>query len=161
MGYALRIYEAFKDDEVKAKILAEFIDMVEQAINNNQLATRQDLSLTELKLIKEIEQIRGENKDAELKLTREIKETELNLTNQIKELELKLTKEIEQTRGELAKEIEQLRGEFTKEIEQVKKDLTLEIYHSKISTIRWVVTLFIAQTITIIGVIAGLLKLFL
>ena len=161
MGYALRIYEAFKDDEDKAKILAEFIDMVEQAISNNQFVTKHDLTVTELRLIKEIEQlrsdltkeieqIRGEYKDSELKLTKEIKEIELKLANQIKELELKLTKEIEHVRSDL-----------TKEIEQVRKDLTLEIYQSKLSTIRWVVTLFIAQTITIIGVIAGLLKLFL
>lgn len=115
MGYAIKIYEAFKDDEEKAKLLAEFIEMVEEAISNNQLATRQDLTVTELKLIKEIELLRSEMKDTELKLT--------------------------------------------KEIELVRKDLTVEIYKSKVSTIRWIVSLFLTQTITIIGVLAGFLKL--
>ncbi|MEJ5363456.1 MAG: hypothetical protein WHV26_15460, partial [Spirochaetota bacterium] len=65
MGYAIKIYKAFKDDEVKAKVLSEFIEKVKQAISNNQLATREDLRITELKLTKEIEQVR-------LELTREI-----------------------------------------------------------------------------------------
>lgn len=83
MGYAVRIYEAFKEDEVKAKVLAEFIEKVEEAINNNQIATRQDLNIQELKLTKEI-----------------------------KEVELRLTKEIEQVRSELRLEIEKVRVEL-------------------------------------------------
>ena len=150
MGYALRIYEAFKDDETKAKLLSEFIEQVEQVILNNQLSTRQDVTMSELKLTREIEQVRGE----------------------IKEVELKLTKEIEQVRADLTKEIEQVRGEIkevelklTKEIEQVRAGvketevrLTEKIHEVKISTIRWIVTLFITQTITIIGIIAGLFQ---
>jgi hypothetical protein len=30
MSFAVKVYEAFKDDEVKAKVLAEFIESVEQ-----------------------------------------------------------------------------------------------------------------------------------
>ena len=150
MGYALKIYEAFKDDETKARLLSEFIEQVEQVILNNQLSTRQDVTMSELKLTREIEQTRGE----------------------IKEVELKLTKEIEQVRADLTKEIEQVRGEIkevelklTKEIEQVRAGvketevrLTEKIHEVKISTIRWIVTLFITQTITIIGIIAGLFQ---
>ena len=94
MGYAVRIYEAFKEDEVKAKVLAEFIEKVEEAINNNQIATRQDLNVQELKLTKEI-----------------------------KEVELRLTKEIERVRADLTKEIEQVRGELRLEIEKVRVEL--------------------------------------
>lgn len=94
MGYAVKIYEAFKEDEVKAKVLAEFIEKVEEAINNNQIATRQDLNVQELKLTKEI-----------------------------KEVELRLTKEIEQVRADLTKEIEQVRGELRLEIEKVRVEL--------------------------------------
>ncbi|HOF13898.1 MAG TPA: hypothetical protein PLN01_06215 [Spirochaetota bacterium] len=132
MGYAVKIYEAFKDDEIKAKLLSEFIELVEQAILNNQLATRQDVTLSELKLTREIEQTRGE----------------------IKEVELKLTREIEQIRGEI-KEVEL---KLTREIEQVRADVTEKINDVKISTIRWIVTLFITQTITILGIIAGLFQ---
>lgn len=85
MGFAIRVYEAFKDDEVKAKVLAEFIEKVEEAINNNQVATRQDLHVQELKL-----------------------------TREIKEVELKLTKEIEQVRAELKIEIQQTKVSLLK-----------------------------------------------
>ncbi len=136
MGYAVRVYEAFKDDEVKAKVLAEFIEKVEEAINNNQLATRQDLNVQELKLTKEI-----------------------------KEVELKLTKEIEQVRADLTKEIEQVRADLTKEIEKVRAELRLEIekvrvemQQVKTSILKWLIGLLLTQTITIIGVIAGLFQ---
>ena len=92
MGYALRIYEAFKDDETKARLLSEFIEMVEQVILNNQIATRQDITMSELKLTKEIEQVRAE----------------------MKEIELKLTREIEQVRADVVKEIAQVRVEMQK-----------------------------------------------
>ena len=92
MGYALRIYEAFKDDETKARLLSEFIEMVEQVILNNQIATRQDITMSELKLTREIEQVRAE----------------------MKEIELKLTREIEQVRADVVKEIAQVRVEMQK-----------------------------------------------
>ncbi len=83
MGFAVRVYEAFKEDEVKAKVLAEFIEKVEEAISSNQVATRQDLNVQELKLTKEM-----------------------------KEIELRLTKEIEQLRGEVKRDIEHIRVEI-------------------------------------------------
>jgi len=96
MGFAIKVYEAFKDDEVKAKVLAEFIEKVEEAINNNQVATRQDLNVQELKL------------------TKEIKEVELKLTKEIEQVELKLTKEIEQVRAEMKVEIQQTKVSLLK-----------------------------------------------
>ncbi len=150
MGFAVRVYEAFKDDEVKAKVLAEFIEKVEEAISNNQVATRQDIAVTELKLVKEIEQTRKEIKETELKLTREIElvrgeinEVELKLTKEIKDIELKLTKEIEQVRAEMRVEIEKVRVE----IHKVKSDI-----------LKWLFGLLLTQTITIIGVIVGLFQ---
>ena len=150
MGYALRIYEAFKDDETKAKLLSEFIEQVEQVILNNQLSTRQDVTMSELKLTKEIEQVRGEIKEVELKLTKEIEQIRADLTRdieqvrgEIKEVELKLTREIEQVRAG---------------VKETEVRLTEKIHEVKISTIRWIVTLFITQTITIIGIIAGLFQ---
>ncbi|MEW6527405.1 MAG: hypothetical protein AB1444_12170 [Spirochaetota bacterium] len=132
MGFAIKVYEAFKDDEVKAKVLAEFIEKVEEAINNNQVATRQDLHVQELKLVKEIELTRAE----------------------IKEVELKLTKEIEQVRAEM-KETEM---KLTKEIEQVRAELKVEIQQTKVSLLKWLIGLLLTQTITIIGVIIGLFQ---
>ena len=157
MGYALRIYEAFKDDETKARLLSEFIELVEEAILHNQLATRQDVTMSELKLTKEIEQTRGEIKEVELKLTKEIEETR----GEIKEVELKLTREIEQTRGEikevelkLTRETEQVRADVTKEIAQVH----VEIHKSHGSLLRWIVGLFLTAVVAQAGLIIALLQ---
>ena len=54
------------------------------------MATKSDLSETELKLIKEIEQTR-----------KEIKEVEGRLAREIEEVELELSREIEETRKEI------------------------------------------------------------
>ena len=57
MGYALKIYEAFRDlGEEKASILAEFVEYME----SRKAATTQELKETELRLQKEIEQVRKE-----------------------------------------------------------------------------------------------------
>jgi len=139
MGYALKIYEAFKDDETKARLLSEFIELVEEAILHNQLATRQDVTMSELKLTKEIEQTRGEIKEVELKLTREIEQ----VRGEIKEVELKLTKEIEQVRADVAREIAQVR---------------VEIQKSHGSLLRWIVGLFLTAVLAQAGLIIALLQ---
>ena len=76
-------------------------------------ATKQDVTETELRLTKEIENTRKEIKELDLKLTQEIE----NTRKEIKELDLKLTQEIENTR----KEIKELDVKLTKEIEQSKE----------------------------------------
>ena len=139
MGYALRIYEAFKDDETKARLLSEFIEMVEQVILNNQIATRQDITMSELKLTKEIEQVRAEMKEIELKLTREIEQ----VRSEMKETELKLTREIEQVRADVVKEIAQVRVEMQK---------------SHGSLLRWIVGLFLTAVLAQAGLIIALLQ---
>ncbi len=139
MGYALRIYEAFKDDETKARLLSEFIEMVEQVILNNQIATRQDVSMSELKLTKEIEETRGEIKEVELKLTKEIEQVRAEM----KEIELKLTREIEQVRADVTKEIAQVH---------------VEIHKSHGSLLRWIVGLFLTAVLAQAGLIIALLQ---
>jgi len=139
MGYALRIYEAFKDDETKARLLSEFIEMVEQVILHNQIATRQDVTMSELKLTKEIEQTRGEIKEVELKLTKEIEQVRAEM----KEIELKLTREIEQVRADVTKEIAQVH---------------VEIHKSHGSLLRWIVGLFLTAVLAQAGLIIALLQ---
>ena len=96
MGYALKLYEAFREyGEDKARPIAEAFDELEKRYPQiREITTRTDLSETELKLTKEIENTR-----------KEIKALEIKLTKDIKELELKLTKEIQDTRKEI-KEVE-------------------------------------------------------
>ena len=138
------------------------------------MATKRDLSETELRLIKEIEDTRKEIKELELKLTKEIEDTR----KEIKELELKLTKEVEQVRlevEEVRKEIKEVELKLTKEVEQVRleveevrkeiKDvelkLTKEIEQVRFSTIKWIAGLIGGQTVVLITTFFTLLKLFL
>ena len=131
MGYALKIYEAFRDlGEEKASILAEFVEYME----SRKAATTQELKETELRLQKGIEQVRLEVEE----VRKELKETELRLQKGIEEVR----KELKETELRLQKEIEQVRK---------------EISETKASLIKWMYLFWTGQ---LIGV-AGLLKLML
>ena len=57
MGYALKIYEAFRDlGDDKASILAEFVEYME----SRKAATSEELRETELRLQAQIEETRGQ-----------------------------------------------------------------------------------------------------
>ena len=92
MGYALKIYQAFKDlGEEKAAVLAEFVEYVE----SQKAATSEELKETELRLQGEIEGVRLEIEQ----VRKELKETELRLQKEIAEVRL----EVEQVRKEIHK----------------------------------------------------------
>jgi predicted nucleic acid-binding Zn-ribbon protein len=157
MGYALKIYEAFRDlGEDKASALAEFVEYVE----SRKSATSEELKETELRLQKEIEQVRKELKETELKLQKEIEQ----VRKELKETELRLQKEIEQVRKELKetelrlqKEIEQVRLEVEgvrKELKETELRLQKEIGETKASLIKWMFLFWTGQIIAF----AGLLK---
>jgi len=97
-------------------------------------ATKQDVTETELRLTKEIENTR-----------KEIKELDVKLTKEIKELDLKLTQEIENTR---------------KEIKELDLKLTKEIKESKTETVKWVAGMMFAQVVAIAGLFFTAFKLF-
>jgi hypothetical protein len=83
----------------------------------------------------------------------------LATTTDLKTTESNLTKYIESVRAELKKDIESLRGELKaelkKNVELVRAELRKEIAESKVSTIRWVAGMLIAQA----AFIATLVKL--
>ena len=146
MGYAIKIYEAFREyGEEKAKVIAEAFEELDKRYPQiRDMATKTDLSETELRLMKEIELTRKEIKEIDLKLTREIKEVELRLTQQIedtrkeiKEVELKLTREIENTR---------------KEIKEVELKLTREIKNVESRMVKWMFMFWTGQVIAMIGI---------
>nr|BAL54732.1 hypothetical conserved protein [uncultured beta proteobacterium] len=138
MSAVLDLYDRLRhapDEETRARVIAEAFDLLESRYPHlDYLVTVRHLSETELRLTKEIEQVRAD-------LTKEIEQVRAELTKEIEQVrgevkatELKLVKEIEQVRADLTKEIEQVRGEvkaielkLTKEIEQVRADLTKEI----------------------------------
>ena len=139
MGYALKIYEAFRDlGEDKASVLAEFVEYVE----SRKSATSEELKETELRLQKEIEQVRKELKETELKLQKEIEQ----VRKELKETELRLQKEIEQVRLE----VEGVR----KELKETELRLQKEIGETKASLIKWMFLFWTGQIIAF----AGLLK---
>ena len=137
MGTVVELYEALAsapDDRARARLIAEAFERLEERYPHlPDLVTQQDLRETELRLLKEIEQLRGEVKT-----------------------------EIEQLRGEVKTEIEQLRGDIRevelrlqKEIAQVRADLTLQIERSRNSLLLWLIPLMFAQ----VGAIAALVRL--
>ena len=65
--------------EDKASILAEFVEYVE----SRKSATSEELRETELRLQKEIEQVRKELKETELRLQKEISEAKASLINRM------------------------------------------------------------------------------
>ena len=87
MTLALKIYEAFKDDEAKAKALSEAIDDLDRRIvPMEQISTKGDLEVTKLTLQKEIEEVRLTlQKEIEI-VRREIEEVRLTLQKEIAEV---------------------------------------------------------------------------
>jgi len=131
MGLAVKVYEAFKDDEKKAKVLSEVIDELEgRTLPFRDVATKGDLEVTKLALQKEIEEVRREIEE----VRREIEE---------------VRREIEEVR----REIEEVRGE----VREVELRLQAEIERIRSSIIKWVVGLLLVQTGVIVSLF-GLLR---
>ena len=96
------------DDETRAHIIAEAFE--ERYPSLSDVAAKTDLSETELRLTKEIEETRGEIKVTELRLAKEIEEIRGKLEEtrgEIKATELRLQKEIKETELRLVNEIGQ------------------------------------------------------
>jgi len=139
MSLAIKVYEAFKDDENKAKILADVIEQIEMVLKSNQVATQQDLINTQVALTKEIEKIRAD------------------LTIKIEQVRADLTKEIEKVRGE----IKETELKLQKEIEKARTELTIVMHNNHVSALRWLVGLMITQLLAISGIFVAIIQLFL
>ena len=120
MTSSVALHEALTsatDDRARARVIAEAFERLEERYPHlPDLATRQHLRETELRLLKEIEQLRGEVKT-----------------------------EIEQLRGEVKTDIEQLRGEVRTQIEQLRGEVRTEIERSRNTLLMWLVPLMFAQ----------------
>jgi len=100
MGVAIKLYEKLADavdDQTRIRLLAEAIGQLEEAWPRaEEIARRHDVRESELRLQKEIEIVRGENKDMELRLRKEIKQVvrqihEVRLEVQHARVEIKAT----------------------------------------------------------------------
>ncbi len=147
----IELYEKLSsapDDKTRARIIAEAFETLEERYPRlSDVATRQDLSEAELRLIKEIEQVRAEIKETELNLQKEIEQVRA----EIKETELNLQKEVEQVRAE----IKETELNLQKEIEQVRADLRLEI---KAVEVRLTQAIH-RQTLWVIGSVGAIITL--
>ena len=80
MSLAVKVYEAFKDDERKAKVLSEVIDELESRTTHlKDVTTKGDLEVTKLALQREIEEVRKELKEVELRLQKEIERVKASI----------------------------------------------------------------------------------
>ncbi|MFN3604429.1 MAG: hypothetical protein ACK4UJ_06945 [Leptonema sp. (in: bacteria)] len=93
MPFATKIYEAFKNEPEKAKILSEFAEAMEKSLEiSSKVATKDDLEKTKLELQYQIKSL-----DAKVEI--KLKELEGKIETTRAELELK----IEKTKNSLLK----------------------------------------------------------
>ena len=102
---------------------------------------------------KEIAEVFREMIEENLAGKNDLKTTESNLTKDLKTTESNLTKYIESVRAELKKDIESVRSELKKDIELLRAELRREIAESKVSVIKWVAGMLIAQAAFIVTLI--------
>jgi len=140
MSSSVALYDALTsapDDRARARVIAEAFERLEERYPHlPDLAMQGHVRESELRLQKNIEQVRAE----------------------LRETELRLQKDIEQVRAELKADIEQIRAELRatelrllKEIEQVRGEIT----RTKLDLLKWIVPLMLAQ----VAAIAALVKL--
>jgi SMC interacting uncharacterized protein involved in chromosome segregation len=139
-------------EDKKSEIIAEIMDEFQKTYPDLQYhATKADVKESELKLIKEIEnvkleieEVRKEIKDVELKLTKEIENVKFEIEEVRKE-----TKEIE---AKLSREIKELDMKLSKEIKEVELKLTKEIENAKFTMLKWQFVFWISQMAAIIAI---------
>jgi flagellar motility protein MotE (MotC chaperone) len=133
MTSSVALYEALTsapDERTRARVIAEAFERLEERYPHlPDLVTQGHLRESELRLKKDIEQVRAE----------------------LRETELRLKKDIEQLRAELKKDIEQVRADLSKDIEHVRG----EIARAKVDMLKWMVPLMFGQ----VAVIAALVKI--
>ena len=155
----VQLYEALAtapDERARARVIAEAFEQLEERYPHlPDLVTQGHLRESELRLQKEILQVRADLSETELRLQKEIAQIRADLTVQIEQLRGEVKTEIEQLRGEVKTGIEQLRGEVKTEIEQLRGEVKTAIERSRNSLLLWLVPLMFAQ----VGAIAALVKL--
>ena len=151
------------DDRARARVIAEAFERLEERYPHlPDLATQGHVRESELRLLKEIEQMRGELRATELRLQKEIEQVRADLKASIEQVRADLKASIEQVRADLKADIEQVRADLKADIEQLRADLTLdierlrsEVARGKIDLLKWIVPLMFAQ----VAAIAALVKL--
>ena len=154
MNSSVALYEALTsapDDRARARVIAEAFERLEERYPHlPDLATQGHVRESELRLQKEIEQVRTELRESELRLQKEIEQ----VRTELRESELRLQKEIEQVRTEL-RESELRTQKELKQLDLKIEQVRAEIITTKWDLLKWLVPLMFAQ----VAAIAALVKL--
>jgi multidrug resistance efflux pump len=162
MSSSVALYDALTsapDDRARARVIAEAFERLKERYPHlPDLATQGHVRESELRLLKEIEQVRAGLRETELRLKKDIEQVRAELKADIEQLRAELKADIEQVRAELRADIEQIRADLQttelrllKEIEQVRGEIT----RTKLDLLKWIVPLMLAQ----VAAIAALVKL--
>lgn len=118
---ALKAYTLFeKEDKEKARVFSEIFETIANDFESKEhYAKKEDLWHSTSQINLEIEKLRTEAKETELKLSKEIEQVRV----EGKETELKLSKEIEKVRTE----IEKVRTEIKNTENNILKHLNRQI----------------------------------
>jgi len=138
-------------EEEKSELVEDFINEIKKEYPDLKYhSTKEDLKNIELKLTKEIEQVRKEIKEVDLRLTKEVKSVELRLSKEIEQVR----KEIKEVEAKLTKEIEQIR----KEIKEVELKLENKIENVKFTMLKWQFIFWLSQMGAFILLVYKLIK---
>jgi len=155
MPSSVALYEALTsapDERARARVIAEAFERLEERYPHlPDLATQAHLRETELRLHKEIEQIRAD-------LKADIEQVRAELKADIEQVRAELKADIEQVRAELKADIEQVRAELRETELRIQKEIEVvrrEIVQVKVDLLKWLVPLMFAQ----VAAIAALVKL--
>ena len=155
MTSVVALYDALTaapDERARARVIAEAFERLDERYPHlPDLATRGHVRETELRLQKEIEQVRADLKADIEQVRADLRETELRLQKEIEQVRADLKADIEQVRADLKADIEQVRADLKLDIERVRG----EIARTKIDLLKWIVPLMFAQ----VAAIAALVKL--
>ena len=137
MNLATRVYELFKEDEIKAKGMAEIFQIIEDRfLPRIDSATKADIKQNQLEVTLKIEKVRVE----------------------IEKVRNELKVDIERGRNELKVDIERGRNELKIDIEKVRND-TEKVKTDLMKHMNRQVIWIIASISLITGSLVGLLKL--
>jgi uncharacterized protein (UPF0210 family) len=154
------------DERSRARIIASAFERLEDRYPElRDLATASGVRESELRLQKEIEQVRSD-------LTEKIEQVRADLTEKIEQVRSELRIEIEKVRAELGIDIQKVRADLGRDIEKVRADLgidieklrtelTATIHETKtelqhtiqkgnMTVLRWMVSLMMVQIFTIL-----------
>jgi chromosome segregation ATPase len=159
MGSVVELYEALAsapDDRARARVIASAFERLEERYPHlPDLVTNQHLRETELRLQKEIEQVRAD-------LVVRIEQLRGEVKTEIEQLRGDVKTEIEQLRAEVKTEMEQVRADLRetelrlqKEIQQLRGEVMTAIERSRNTLLMWLIPLMFAQ----VGALTALVKL--